>query len=82
MAQQIMQSVYAECMQDGCGHVCSERNATAWAHLHAKRTGHEVDLNVRFKIHCKAADVTPPKKPLKPYVGPKPSVSARILGVK
>lgn len=39
---------YAACIE--CDKVCEARNALAWAHNHARTTGHAVELQLAYRV--------------------------------
>lgn len=41
-----------------CGATCSAKNAQAWAHQHARRHGHAVELQLAFHVVYSAAQKT------------------------
>jgi hypothetical protein len=49
----------ATCM--GCDATCSARNVVAWAHNHARRTGHQVAFETGFVVS--PAGAPPAAKP-------------------
>lgn len=38
------------------------RNAMAWAHNHARRHGHAVEVQLGYRVSCDSPDVARPRK--------------------
>jgi hypothetical protein len=54
MAKQSLTHFYAKCFE--CEKECAARNAQAWAHQHANRTGHAVELQLAWRVARETPD--------------------------
>lgn len=49
-ATQLLDRGTASCIEQPCEARCDAKNATAWAHQHAKKTGHTVMLEMSYFV--------------------------------